>query len=521
MGTRFFQRAAIASSAVIMLCAVTAPFTSAQIDPIEDGQIAKTFDEWSERNRIGYDIPCASWIDPKVTPWAVMLCIHGLSLHSNSYEALGKRMAALGVPTYAIDVRGFGSWQNTRGSINSRVDFKSAMADIHHALESLRTAHPELPIVLVGESMGGALALQAAAQNKELIDGLVCSVPASKRTNQKMNTARVAVGLLTGPNRKFNAGPSVVRAAAQQNPELVNTWTSDGMTKMKLSSKELLDFALFTSKNAAHAQQIDKTPVLFLQGAKDKLISPQGTIELYNKLATPKKTLHIVNSEHLILEYSQFNNELIDYIAGWLQRHAVPSALARLTQEDSKVSPAVLEQAQGHLQIAQGFLKLNDAKSAAEHLLKAIEIAKGTHVAQDAELILCTLPENDLVQEGHDEAAVKPEDLKFITHQAAMDNTKPSVIMFYANWIIGCKSVEEALQTALKQFGGKVNFVRINADDPGSQDIIKRYGVRPIPAVLYLSGDNHVVGYTFGYPGHSAIEAKIRRLVLEARKSTN
>jgi alpha-beta hydrolase superfamily lysophospholipase/thiol-disulfide isomerase/thioredoxin len=472
----------------------------------------------TDRARIGDDIPFASWDNPRVKPWAVLLCLHGLSLHANSYADFGKQMSDIGVPTYAIDVRGFGSWQNLSDKQGSSVDFKIALDDVHSALESLRSAHPDLPIVLVGESMGGALALQAAAENQGLIDGLICSVPASQRTNQKMNTAKVAVGMLTAPNKNFNAGPSVVRAATQ-NQQLADTWSEDQMTRMKLSSKELLAFAAFTSKNAARAQEVSNISVLFLQGSKDRLIKPTATARLYNKLATKNKQFHMLNTEHLILEYNQFNQGLIDFISSWLQHNAVPAANARVASEDAKVPPESLVQAEGHLKIAEGYLKLGDSKTAEEHLLKVVNVARGSHFALDAEQLLCNLPEQQLADEITSQPLVTSSELKFMTHQQALANDKPSVLLFYADWIVGCKQVDEALQKALKHYSSKINFVRIDADDPNNEVIVKRYAVRPIPALLYLSADNKVVGYTFGYPGDRAIEAKIRNLCADTKSS--
>ena len=464
--------------------------------------------KYVETREIGDDIPIYSWIEPKAQPWAVLLCIHGLSLHGTNYDAFAHRMAAQGVPTYAIDVRGFGSWQNLNDA--HRVDLKEALNDIHRALESLRDAHPDLPIVLLGESMGGALALQAAAQNEELIDGLICCVPASKRKGQKMTSAKVAVGLLTAPHKQLHAGPAVVKRATQ-NPELVEAWQEkDEMARMKLSAKELLDFAVFCSHNASAAQHVADVPVLFVQGAKDQLIKPEGTLVLYQKLSTRQKSLYMVNSEHLIFEHNQFSDEVVEHVTAWMRANAVPTFAKREHEQDSHTLPENIAKAEGHLKVAQGFMLLSDPRTAQDHLLQAIAIAKGSHVAQQAEHLLCSLPENVMAPDPKDIAA---EDVQFITHQQAVDSSKPWVLMFYADWIVGSHEVQEAINDALAKYGNKVNFVRLDADAPENREIIAKYAIRPLPTLLYLDHKNKVVGHTFGFPGPSAIEAKIRALI--------
>jgi alpha-beta hydrolase superfamily lysophospholipase/thiol-disulfide isomerase/thioredoxin len=499
-----------------ILISLHAPFA---LGATQQAALPTDFENWSERQRIGDDIPCVSWINPTVKPWAALLCIHGLSLHAANYAGFGKRMSDIGVPTYAIDVRGFGSWQKTQDRENQVVDFTLALDDIRRSLESLRSAHPSLPIVLVGESMGGSLALQAAAKNEALIQGLICSVPASKRTNQKLNTAKTAIGLVTAPNRQFNAGPSIVRAATK-NPQLIDAWAEqDKLTRMKLSAKELASFAFFTAKNAAHAQQLQTTPVLFLQGAKDKLIKPQATVSLFQKLATPNKSLYMVDSEHLILEHDQFSEQTIDRIVAWLQENAVPAEAAAVQKVDSTIPPDDLKKAEAHLRIAQGHLLLGENQQAEENLLQVIQLARHSHLAQDAELLLCTLPESEIAPSPKLDSQISAEDLKYITHEEALASPKPSVLMFYADWIQGSHLAREAIEKSLQRFGGRVNFVRIDADAPETQPIIKRYQVRPIPTVIYLTGDNKVAGYTFGFPGERIINAKIKALL--AGEKTN
>src|SRR5262249_16857621 len=76
--------------------------------------------------------PCVSWISPLLKPKLALLCIHGLGLYSNDYANFGQKMAMRGINTYAIDVRGFGSWMKSEGHEN--VDFKGCLEDIHVAL---------------------------------------------------------------------------------------------------------------------------------------------------------------------------------------------------------------------------------------------------------------------------------------------------------------------------------------------------------------------------------------------------
>ncbi|MBX9948102.1 MAG: lysophospholipase, partial [Candidatus Obscuribacterales bacterium] len=39
------------------------------------------------------EAPCLSWLNPLGKPKAIILCVHGLGLHSGSYEQFGKAMS--------------------------------------------------------------------------------------------------------------------------------------------------------------------------------------------------------------------------------------------------------------------------------------------------------------------------------------------------------------------------------------------------------------------------------------------
>ena len=136
-------------------------------------------------------IPCIRWIDEAAEPRAVLLCIHGLGLHKGTYEDFGREMAKKGLITYAIDMRGFGSWIPKQK--NALIDFDGSLVDIKRALTEIRKAHPGLPLIMLGESMGGGIGIHATALYPDLIDGLISSVPSGDRFNTVDNLSLIHI----------------------------------------------------------------------------------------------------------------------------------------------------------------------------------------------------------------------------------------------------------------------------------------------------------------------------------------
>ncbi len=132
-------------------------------------------DLWDALEQEPESAPAMSWEPPNnAQPWAVLMCIHGMGLHKSAYEAFGKAMSNKGVVVFALDVRGFGSWCKLD---RPKVNFDLCESDITHVAAMLKKGMPGVPIFLLGESMGGAIALQAAMKSKD-IEGVISSVPA-------------------------------------------------------------------------------------------------------------------------------------------------------------------------------------------------------------------------------------------------------------------------------------------------------------------------------------------------------
>src|SRR5262249_50737206 len=160
---------------------------------------------------------------------------------------------------YAVDVRGFGSFQEMPGA--GKVDLAGCLDDIKRSLIFLRGTHPRLPVFLVGESMGGAIALHVTARHPELVDGLISSVPGGDRFHQAADSLKIGLKLLTGPNKQMNVAPIVVdRSTAKE--DLREQWLKDPLARFQLSPTELLQFQNFMNENHNSAKKITKTPVL-------------------------------------------------------------------------------------------------------------------------------------------------------------------------------------------------------------------------------------------------------------------
>jgi alpha-beta hydrolase superfamily lysophospholipase len=266
-------------------------------------------------------IPCLRWADETVKPKAVLFCIHGLGLHKGCYEDFGKAMAKKGLVVYAIDVRGFGDWFK-RGT-NDQIDFDGTLSDIKRALVQIRSKNPGLPVIVLGESMGGGIGIHAAAQFPELIDGLISSVPAGERYGAAESSMKVGMHAIFGMKKQMDVGTGVIKQATKKE-DLREKWGNDPLCRKDLSPAELMAFQAFMNRNFEEAALIKDKPVLVIQGAEDKLVIPAGTLKLYNSIASFNKSKVLSKTaEHLIFEENQFCPEDLAYVTSWIDRKVI------------------------------------------------------------------------------------------------------------------------------------------------------------------------------------------------------
>ncbi|MBP2444893.1 alpha/beta fold hydrolase [Rhizobium leguminosarum] len=97
----------------------------------------------------------------------ILLVSHGLAEHSKRYRAFAEAMAARGYQVYAHDHRGHGETTAPDAPIGRfarRDGVDRVIGDVIAMRAHAALRHPGLPVILVGHSMGGLIALNAAVR---------------------------------------------------------------------------------------------------------------------------------------------------------------------------------------------------------------------------------------------------------------------------------------------------------------------------------------------------------------------
>jgi alpha-beta hydrolase superfamily lysophospholipase len=122
--------------------------------------------------RDGESLALRHW-PPAAAPRAGLLIVPGLGEHGGRYERTAEILAASGLDTWALDLRGFGASGGRRAYVERMDVWLDDVADRLAALRDLGR-----PVVLLGHSMGGLVCADYAESDRPQPDLLVLSAPA-------------------------------------------------------------------------------------------------------------------------------------------------------------------------------------------------------------------------------------------------------------------------------------------------------------------------------------------------------
>lgn len=113
---------------------------------------------------------------PKAAPKASVMISHGMAEHSARYERFAIALAGAGYHVYAHDHRGHGYTtcpDAPLGTFSNKQGLEKVLADMLFVNGEIKKAHPDLPLIYFGHSMGGILGSNYCARHSDTLDAAV------------------------------------------------------------------------------------------------------------------------------------------------------------------------------------------------------------------------------------------------------------------------------------------------------------------------------------------------------------
>ena len=226
----------------------------------------------------GARLPLRRW-DPTVmlaggtiAPKAVILALHGFNDYSNAFDTPARAWAKDGILTIAYDQRGFGAAPH-RGrwpGVETMTD------DLAAAARLLRNRYPEAPLVILGESMGGAVIMAAAARHPDLpADRLVLSAPAVWGRETMPGWQSAGLDILANVLPWLEVSPRHIRRIPSDNIEMLRALGRDPLIIKRTRIDALWGLVNLMDAARAAAPSLNRDS-LILYGAKEDILPPEA-----------------------------------------------------------------------------------------------------------------------------------------------------------------------------------------------------------------------------------------------------
>jgi len=261
-----------------------------------------------------------SWL-PQGKPKAVILALHGFADYSFAYAQPAALWVNKGIATFAYDQRGFGAAPHVmHWSGSARM-----IADATEAAAALRKRYPGVPLYLIGESMGGAVATAATAvPHPANVDGVILVAPAVWEHSFMGAIERTALwftrntlpGLWLTPPPGLHIRPS-------DNIPMLRQMSRDSLVQMGAradTTAGLMDLMDLASDEVGDIH----LPTLVLYGAHEEVL-PQSAVKAF-LARVPARNVRVVyypNGYHMLLRDLDGDTVAGD-VAAWLANRTAP-----------------------------------------------------------------------------------------------------------------------------------------------------------------------------------------------------
>lgn len=259
----------------------------------------------------GAQIPYRLWTARN--PVGAVLLLHGAFDYAAAFDEIGPKLARSGFTALAIDQRGF-------GATRSRGTWSGTLRMTEDALEAgrflLERGGSQRPLFILGESMGGAVAVHVAATEKlPQLRGLVLVAPGAlaSRFRQRL------LSFITGAARLFARDSEIVferHAGWELTPAAAIRLIGDPLVMRHIRPDIVSGMAELAMSAVGEASCVN-APAFTMVGARDELIRLACVRQLFENLAGEKCWRVVPDAPHLLLHWRR-SNEILREAVLWM-----------------------------------------------------------------------------------------------------------------------------------------------------------------------------------------------------------
>lgn len=264
----------------------------------------------------GVTIYHQAWL-PDGDPRAVVVLVHGLGEHSGRYGHVGRALVDAGYAVHALDHRGHGKSSGKRAFVKRYDEF---LHDLHQFRTMVGREHPGKPLVVLGHSMGGNIAMGYTLGDQDGIAALVLSGPALQ-VGDDLSPLQLKIFTAISKVAPGVRPKGLSADAISRDPAVVEAYRNDPLVYTGKISAGLGAALIGAMQSFPDRYEQLRLPILVLHGTDDQLAAIAGSRELEAKAVNADLTAHYYEGlYHEVFNEPEQDRVLAD-LTSWLDAH--------------------------------------------------------------------------------------------------------------------------------------------------------------------------------------------------------
>lgn len=221
----------------------------------------------------GDNIAVQDWpLDRNIKPRGVIVIVHGLGEHAGRYDHVARRLNDWGFAVRGADQYGHGESGGARGGLPTSNRLLDDLADIVDS--TWHRFGPDVPMILLGHSMGGLVAARFVSMAMRPVDGLILSSPALTAGLGSVQKFMLGVVPRFAPN--LRTGNGLDANFLSHDPAVVAAYQADPLVHNRVSGR-LAKFIVDSGPPTLALASQWSVPTLLMWAGDDKLVDPAGS----------------------------------------------------------------------------------------------------------------------------------------------------------------------------------------------------------------------------------------------------
>jgi alpha-beta hydrolase superfamily lysophospholipase len=215
------------------------------------------------------------WPAPETPALGTVLLVHGLGEHAGRYGEVAGHLRRWGFIVRAYDQQGHGRSEGTRGDMRHP---GSLLNDLGLVIDATRQRPrcADLPLVLLGHSMGGLVVARALAEQLRYVDAAVLSSPALGASPNALQKFLLATLPRLAPHLCIDNGLNADFVA--RDAQVVQAYRSDPLVHRRISAG-LAAWILAQGQRTVAQASGWSVPTLLLYAGNDRLVRASASAE--------------------------------------------------------------------------------------------------------------------------------------------------------------------------------------------------------------------------------------------------